>query len=154
MSSDRSDIPASEKMRMTGSEPEDQSSSRFWTIAAGSLGAVLLFGFCVCGGIGWWFSPKLDENPEAARELVRDMVDIQIPDAFQPVGTIQWNVAFLLRLRGAYYERYLGDGKLTLVEVNSGLANDADLRRHIRETLLAEGAGGTTLVIDGGQLAA
>src|SRR5690606_23513100 len=66
----------------------------------------------------------------------------------QPQGLIEWNLPLTLQLRGVYYQRYVGDGLLTLLEVNTQLSSDQTIRNHIRKTLLEEGSGGTQLVID------
>jgi len=115
---------------------------------AGVLSTLFLGGCCVCGGAMWWFRPVINEDPNLAHELLPQIVDIQIPDAYQPHGTIEWNVAFMLDVRGVYFERFIGDGTLTIVEVNSRFHGDDDVRRHIRQTLLEKGGGGAPLVID------
>ena len=120
----------------------------FLILVAGFVSAFVLLFCCVCGGAGWWFKPEIHEDRERAAENVQEIVDITIPDVYQPKGTIEWNVFYMMTIRGAYYERYAGDGLLTLVEVNSRLQSEEDVRSHIRETLIRKGGGGTPLVID------
>lgn len=120
------------------------------------LGVFTAFGFagaCLCGGMVWWFRPVFREHADYARDLTAQVVDIGLTDttmtqAYLPKGTIEWNVAFLLQVRGIYYERFAGDGLLTLIEVNSRFRTEEDVRRHIRQTLEEKGGGGAALKID------
>lgn len=120
-------------------------------LIAGFVSAILLFFCCACGIATWWFRPEIYEDSERARQLVEKMVDIRIPDSYQPKGTIEWNIAFAMSVRGAYYERFVGDGLLTLIEVDSRFRSDDDVRRHIRQTLMDKGGGGTPLIVDDSQ---
>lgn len=117
-------------------------------LLAGFVSAMLLLFGCLCGGALWWFRPQIHEEPDRARELLTEIVDIRIPDVYQPQGTVEWNLAFLMDVRGVYYERFVGDGILTIVEVTSRIGMDDDVRRHIRQTLLEKGGGGAPLVIN------
>lgn len=146
--SDSKDLTPSEKMR--AALPEDpRSRIRPWlAVLTGVISAFLIIGCCLCGLGIWWFRPLIRENPEQAKALTQQMVDISIPEPFQAHGLIDWNLAFMMHLRGVYYERYVGDGVLTLLEINTRLSHDESIRQHIRKTLLEEGPGGTELVID------
>ncbi|WP_437192834.1 hypothetical protein [Planctomicrobium sp. SH527] len=129
-----------------------ENRSRRWhpvvIFLMGLLPLILVASGCLCGIGVWWFRPITSQNAERVHQLVDQMVSISIPETFVPRGTIEWNIAFVMRLRGVYYERLVGDGVLSLVEVNSRLPNDDSVRQHIRETLLEEGSSGTMLVID------
>lgn len=140
--------PTSKKMLAAEQAEKTPGTHPFLILVAGFFSAFILLFCCVCGGAGWWFKPEIHEDPDRAAEIVRDIVDIDIPDAYQPEGTIEWNVLYLMRIRGAYYERFAGDGLLTFVEVNSRLESEADVRAHIHDTLIRKGGGGTPLVID------
>ena len=117
-------------------------------VLAGFLLAFLLLCCCICGGGAWWFRPQVSEDREQAETIAHDIVDIDIPPSFQPRGSITWNVAFTMRVRGAYFELFAGDGLLSIVEVQSRFRAEADVRRHIHQTLLEKGGGGAVLVID------
>jgi hypothetical protein len=138
---------ASDKMKRIPSD-EERRTHPVLVLLAGFLSALLLLMACVCGGALWWFRPQIHDDPQRARELVAEIIDIEIPESFVPRGTIEWNLAFAIGLRGAYYERFVGDGQLTVVEVTSRMATDDDVRRHIRRTLLEKGGGGAPLVVD------
>lgn len=143
------DLTPSEKMR--AAIPVENRSKRWHPVVIflmGLLPLLLVASSCLCGIGVWWFRPITSQNPERVHQLVEQMVSISIPETFVPRGTIEWNIAFVMRLRGVYYERLVGDGVLSLVEVNSRLPNDDSVRQHIRETLLEEGSSGTMLVID------
>jgi hypothetical protein len=143
------ELTPSEKMRSAlPDEPKLRRTHPLVFFLTGLLTTVLLGTCCFCGIAAWWLRPQIHEDPERASELTRQIVAITIPDTFQPRGTIEWNLGFVVHLRGVYYERLFGDGVLTLLEVDSLLANDDKIRQHIRDTLLEEGTTGTHLVID------
>ncbi len=144
----KKELSASKKMLAAEQVDKDRPTHPMLVLVAGFVSAVLLFFCCVCGGALWWFQPEIHEEPERARLLTAEIVDISIPDSYLPKGTIEWNVAFTLSVQGVYYERFVGDGLLTLIEVNSRFRADEDVRRHIRQTLMEKGGGGTPLIID------
>jgi len=149
--SDSKDLTASEKMRAALPD-EPKSRLRPWlAVLTGAVFGCLIIGCCVCGVGIWWFRPLIRENPDQAKTLTQQMVDIVIPEPFQAHGLIDWNLAFVMHLRGVYYQRYVGDGVLTLLEINTRLSHDDTIRRHIRKTLLEEGSGGTELIVDHSQ---
>jgi len=147
--SENKPISASEKMKgpLRG-EPGEQRTHPVLVMLAGFLSAFVLIGCCLCGGGLYWFRPEIREDAVQAERLLREIVEIRIPESFQPFGTIEWNVAYALRLRGVYFERFVGDGVIALVEANSRFGNHEDVRRHIRQTMLKKGGGGTPLVIN------
>jgi hypothetical protein len=146
---ERKNLSASEKMRAAlPSEPRDKRTSPVLVFLTGLLSMLMILACCVCGGAAWWFRPQLRENPEDARRLVAEIAEIRIPDSLQARGTIDWNMAYLMTLRGAYFERFVGDGVLTLLEVSSRFAQDESIRQHIRQKLLEEGGNGAELVVD------
>lgn len=146
--SDRPPSPERFRKSAGGKTDREPRNSPWLVLLAGFLSAVLLLACCACGIGMWWFRPQIDADPQLASVRTTEMADIAIPPMFQPRGVIDWNLAFFVRLSGVYYERLPGDGVLSLVEVHSRLAHDADVRRHIRNTLLQEGAGGMPLVVD------
>ena len=129
-------------------KPAESGPRPIWMLLLGFLSAMALAGCCVCAGALWWFRPRIHEDPAMAREMTPEIVSIAIPEVLQPRGTIIWRIGFLLTIRGVYYERFTGDGLMTLVEVNSRFRTDQDVQRHIRTTLMEKGGGGTPLVID------
>ena len=140
--------PTSKKMLAAEQAEKTPSTHPVLILVAGFVSAFMLLFCCVCGGAAWWFRPEIHDDPNRAAEVVAEIVDITIPETYQPQGTIEWNVAYAMSIRGAYYERFAGDGLLTIVEVNSRLRSEEDVRRHIRETLIRKGGGGTPLIID------
>ncbi len=143
------ELSPSEKMRAALPESSaNKTTPPILFFLTGLLTTVFLVACCVAAIALWWIRPITYQDPERAKDLTNRIVSIAIPDSFVPRGTIEWNVAFLMRLRGVYYERLVGDGVLSLLEVNTRLANDDSVRRHIRETLLEESSRGITLVVD------
>lgn len=138
----------SKKMLAAEQSDQEKRAHPFLLIVVGFTAAIVLLGCCVCGIGSWWFWPEVHEDPIRAEQLAAEIVDIQIPESYLPKGTIELNGMFLMSLRGVYYERFVGDGLLVLIEVESSLQSDADIRRHIRQTLMEKGGGGTPLVVD------
>jgi hypothetical protein len=145
---DMAENTASEKAALKVPHPEGDRMHPAYAVMLGFVLAFLVLVCGVCGGAMWWFRPQIVENSEAARELTRDIIEITLPRNYQPKGTIVWNVAYTMRIRGAYYELFAGDGVLTILEVQSRFRAEEDIRRHIRQTLLEKGGGGAELVID------
>lgn len=127
---------------------EGRRAHPFLVLLAGFVSAVLLLFGCLCGGALWWFRPQIHDNPDRARQILAEIVDIQIPDVYQPKGTVEWNFAFLMNVRGVYFERFIGDGVLTILEVSNRVGTVEDVRRHIRQTLLEKGGGGAPLIVN------
>ncbi|WP_437186596.1 hypothetical protein SH668x_003752 [Planctomicrobium sp. SH668] len=147
--SDSKELSPSEKMRTALNHEHRESKVRpLLAVLVGVVTTLLLISCCLCGIAAWWFRPSLSENPDLAKSLTREIINIEIPEVFQPQGAIEWNLAFLVRLRGAYYQRYVGDGVLTLLEVSTRFSTDETIRRHIRKTMLEEASGGTELIVD------
>lgn len=147
--SERKPLTPKEKMEAAlPAEKKPVGSHPAVIMLAGFMSAFLLLGCCLCGGGMYWFRPRVYADAERARALTQEMVSIDIPEAYQPHGTIEWSIGPLAKIRGAYYERIVGDGVLTLLQVDSQLAGSGEVQRHIRQTLLEEGGGGAPLVID------
>ena len=112
----------------------------------------VLIGFAVAVGL-YWFRPTFIENGAAAEKLADSLLKIDIPPQFQPAGTIEWNIAYLLTMRGAYFEMLprtdvetASGGLLVLLEVDTRFRDDVTVRKHIQSVLLEEGAGGPPLI--------
>ena len=104
---------------------------------------------CVACGLGLYsFRPVIHASPEAAVEAQQSALDIQVPKIFVPKGTIDWNVAFLLQMHGAYFEHSLADGEIVLLHADSRFFSSQELRDHVRTTLLDKGGTGVPLKRD------
>ena len=95
----------------------------------------------------YWFRPHLSESPAQAQKLASEILPLEIPSKYRPKGTIDWNLASLISLRGAYFEHVSGQGTLMLVEADSRYSHDEVLRQHFQRTLFEEGGGGAPLVV-------
>lgn len=142
------DKSALDKAALKQPDPNNERPHPVMAVLAGFMLAIVMLICCVCGGGAWWFRPQLMEDEKLADQVAHEIVDMTIPPSFQPKGTIQWNVAFTMRVQGAYYELYAGDGVLTIIEVQSRFRAEHDVRQHIRQTLLEKGGGGEELFID------
>ncbi len=132
-------------------DPHDPNVSvrrRLLLMVAGGLATVLMLACCICGGAMFYFRPKLEQNPEKAIALTKQMLrEITIPERFEPRGTIELNVFHQLSVSGAYYEMPKVDSVLALIHVESRWSSQARVRQHIRETLLERGGAEVPLLV-------
>ena len=129
-------------------DPHVSVRRRLLLMVAGGLATVLLLACCVCGGAMFYFRPKIEQNPEKALALTKQMLRaITIPESFEPRGTIELNVFHQLRVSGAYYEMPNVDSVLALIHVESRWSSQARVRQHIRETLLERGGAEEPLLV-------
>ncbi len=113
-------------------------------IAAFVLGLALIamLAFLCLAGIYFYSQwPDFVEDPAAASELAQQLLPMEIPGVFEPRGTITWRIWPLMTMRGAYFEHSLGDGELTLLQVNSAYMSQQGFREHIIKSLQEQGAG-------------
>lgn len=121
-------------------DPGAIASRRLLLMVAGGLASLMLLACCLCGGAMFYFRPRIDQNPEKALQLTKQMLrSIEIPELFEPGGTIELNVFHQLLIRGAYYEMRKVESVLALVHVDSSWSSKSRVRQHIRETLLERG---------------
>lgn len=113
------------------------------------FGGFTLF-LCLACGIGLYsFRPVINPDPAAAVKVQEAALDIQIPRMiFEPKGTIDWNVAFILQMRGAYFEHTKADGEIVLLHADSRFFSSPELVEHVRKTLLDKGGTGVPLKRD------
>lgn len=100
------------------------------------LGSCLLI--CgLCGAGFYFFQPDVRDDPQAVDPLMSEMLDVTVPPEFKGRGVIEWNLGFLMSLRGAYYEMpdAESEGMLMFVEVRSFHGNDPDVDAHVRQAL-------------------
>ncbi len=125
-------------------DPLDPNASvrrRLLLMVAGGMATILMLACCICGGAMFYFRPQIEQNPEKAIALTKQMFRaITIPESFEPRGTIELNVFHQLQVSGAYYEMPKVDSVLALIHVESRWSSQARIRQHIRETLLERGA--------------
>lgn len=126
---------------------DDERPSRLWVVIL-TLGAMgLLGGVCLCGLGLYLFRPVFSHEPEHVAELTADLVQVELPVGWQPGGTIEWNILWMMMFRGAYYEWEDAQGQLAIVGVDGRVVSQKDVRDHIVRQL--QEAGGTgALVVD------
>jgi len=106
-----------------------------------SVGTIAICG--LCGGAMYYFQPHVSEDPASVQPLLDELVTIRIPQSdadpvrFTPRGTIQWNLAFLMSLRGVYFQTAdtRQDGVLMFLEVNGASLQKPDVRTHVDRML-------------------
>lgn len=98
----------------------------------------------LCCGVGVYIfsSSQLDESPAAAEERAKQIVEIDIPEAFVPRGAMHLNM-LIIEVDAAIYELEENpEGILILAEI-SGLGMDsADVQSEIRRSLGRPDGGG------------
>jgi len=129
--------------------PAAKPARSLWGMIFSTVFGGILLVLCAACGIGLYsFRPVVDADPEAARKVQEGALDIQIPMIFDPKGTIDWNVAFLLHMRGAYFEHSKADGEIVLLHADSRFFSSPELVDHVRKTLLDKGGTGVPLKRD------
>jgi hypothetical protein len=121
-----------------GSAP---AKTRVWTYLLAIAFATIVGSCCLCGGLLMQQWPSFQQDPAAAEALTQQMLAIEIPEVFEPQGTIEWNVLFVLTMHGAYYSHQVGDGELTLLKLDSAWISQPDFREHVIDSLRQNGAG-------------
>ena len=120
------------------------------------IGTLAIVGLCA-GGL-YLFQPHVSEEPAGATALVNEMLLIDVPDdplsdpvAFVPRGTIEWNIAFMMSLRGAYFEAddEQLDGLLMCREGTGASLQKPDVREHVDRVLRERSDGRIQLRSDG-----
>ena len=141
MSSD----PQSRKGKKPSPAQSDESRRNTPATVALVLLSIGLAAICgTCGGAMYLFQPKLSDDAQRVDPLVDELLQIDIPAAFEPRGTIEWNMAFMLSLRGAYFETSdrSQDGVLMFLGVEGGSLDKPNIRAHV-ERVLSEKSNGT-----------
>lgn len=132
-------------------DPHDPNVSvrrRLLLMVAGGMATVFMLACCICGGAMYYFRPQIEQSPEKAIALTKQMFRaITIPESFEPRGTIELNVFHQLLVSAAYYEMPKVDSVLALIHVESRWSSQARIRQHIRETLLERGGAEEPLLI-------
>lgn len=129
-------------------DPNVSVRRRLLLMVAGGMATVLMLACCICGGAMFYFRPKIEQNPEKAVQLTKQMLrEIVIPESFEPRGTIELNVFHQLKINAAYYEMPKVESVLALVHVDSRWNSTGRVRQHIRETLLERGGAEEPLMI-------
>lgn len=114
--------------------------------------AVGMIGICaVCGGGVYLFQPHLADDERSVGPLMDDVLSIDVPASFEPRGTIEWNLAFLMSLRGAYYETAdrQQEGVLMFLAVEGGSLDKPNVRSHVERVLSEKSNGTVPLTPDG-----
>lgn len=137
--------PAAEKFLRGLSQSPERSR---WATVLATLTSLLLLALCGACGYGFYFfRPTLAEDRDRVGVVEQSMLRITVAPEFEPRGTIEWDFFGLVLMRGAYYEIPGGDGLLMLLQVDSRLMEEADVREHVERTLREKGGGGPPLKI-------
>lgn len=131
-----------------GSDPAAAQTRSRWSVVLSTLASLLLVSMCVVCGAGlYFFRPTVSDDPEGVVPMTSAMLRVDVPSAFEPRGTIEWDFFWLVLMRGAYYELTADEGVLLFIQVESRLMDEPDIRRHVDRTLQEKGGGGPPLTI-------
>jgi len=121
-----------------------------------SVGSAAICG--LCGGALYYFQPHVSQDAADVQALVPELLTISIPELpgdapvqFRPYGTIRWNIAFMMTLRGAYFETVDEelDGVLMLLEVDGSSLDKPNVRSHVERVLREREGGGAQMIPTG-----
>lgn len=126
---------------------ETGGRSRLAVVLGTALSLSTVVGCLVCGAGLYVFRPSISEDPDAVAPLAAEMLRVDVPTAFEPRGTIEWDFFWLVLMRGVYYELTGDEGMLMFLQVDSGLMREEDIREHVERTLREKGGGGPPLTI-------
>ncbi|MFV0446366.1 MAG: hypothetical protein ACK5Q5_22565 [Planctomycetaceae bacterium] len=124
-------------------QPRGRTATVLTTLAVVTILAVMT----LCAGGLYYFRPYVNEDPNRVAVVQAEMLGFTPPAGFNPRGTIEWNLFSSVLMRGAYYELATRDGMLMLLQVDSRLLAEADVRQHVERTLREKGGGGLPLTI-------
>jgi len=108
----------------------------------------------ICGGALYYFQPHVSDDAADVAALMPEILTISIPATpddgavqFRPRGTIRWNLAFLMTLRGVYFETVDAeqDGVLMFIEVDGSSLDKPNVRSHVEKVLREREGGGALL---------
>lgn len=133
--------------RRGGAPAASTLRSRLTTVFATLLVATAL-GLCIACGVGLYlFRPVQHQDPDRARRITAEMLRVDVPPAFEPRGTIEWDLFRTILMRGAYFELAGDEGLLMFLQVDGRVLNEPDVRVHVERTLRDKGGGGPPLTI-------
>jgi hypothetical protein len=109
----------------------------------------ILFGVLIllcCGGIvttGWYFARATSDDPGTVRAVTEQMVEIELPQEFQPAMSIDFKVPFSGKrlFSAAVYADEDSHSMLTLASIGKAVPDEQreQVERQIRESLRKEG---------------
>lgn len=135
----------------------DESAPRRW-LAVSLLLGLLLVPIIICGGLFYTLQPHVTDDPAAVAPLMERLLTVEVPAVFAARGTIEWNVAFAMSMRAAYYDYAPvgaasdvtpeADGELVFVGVDHEFRDKPDVRRHVEQVLRQKGSGAQELALE------
>ncbi len=124
-------------------EPSTESAgmskgTKVMLVLAGGAGLLCL----VCCGVGAYmfnqFQQKIEnavnDDPEVARQVARDIVDWEIPPQFTPIGSMDVDF-FTVKTKLSTFESTKGEGVLLLMEVGSTTGDEAMNNEQMQQQL-------------------
>jgi len=104
------------------------------------LGCIAGGGFLLCcGGAVWWISSnKPTMDPQEVMAITKEIVEIEIPDDFQPTMGMNVNVFGMAKVKMAQYDTKSGEGALILMSMEIAAAGgqaaqEAQMRQQLQQ---------------------
>ena len=102
-------------------------------LIVGGIGLVIMLLCCGIGGFfAWKLQPKIINNPVEVTELGKQILDVKIPDGFQPQNGIDMD-NFAMTMRMATFTQKEGKGTLMLGELRMKIGDPnqkVDFQQH------------------------
>lgn len=84
--------------------------------------------------------PEVTEDGPLAERRLAELLTVRLPEGFRPAATLDWNLLYLIPMRGVWVEGPQG-AELTLLRLGGRVADDETLRQRAAEAL-GEPSGG------------
>jgi hypothetical protein len=116
--------------------PPPTERRQSWLTVLG-LGCGSLVAVCcgTCAIVGYvLFVPQIDQSPAEVERLTQEIVDMRLPDDFEPQQALRWD-NWLFAARICIYQHRQGRGALQLTEMTIKLGDPAVAEAQIRSQL-------------------
>jgi hypothetical protein len=127
--------PPDEMDRAPATEQKPRGCRRQLTFF-GIFGGMTLAVFCaVCGVFGYLlFVPKIYQTPAEVDPITQEIVDVNVPAAFQPRLAMKWD-NFLYAARVAMYQQAQGRGALQFTEISVKIGDKAVAEAQLKQKM-------------------
>lgn len=106
--------------------------------------------FLLCCGSVIWLGSQMDfdvqENPAAARETTTEIAEIEIPEAFEPTASLNFDIIFF-QMKMAVYKTQSGEGGLFLLQMNLPTQQNEEVEAELRRELQRRDIGQEDLIV-------
>ncbi|MBL4884869.1 MAG: hypothetical protein JKY95_10085 [Planctomycetaceae bacterium] len=118
---------------------------KVFLIVLASMGGLSLL--CCCGiGISLYsMVPQIEQNPVIAQQELETILKIELPEGFEPQGTIKMKAFSLISMNGVFISSPEDDGMIMVMGFSGTLATDQGVLDSIRDSI---DTGNTEIEVD------